>query len=275
MLKTLAATVVAALATIGLTSPVAEAATLDYVALGDSYSSGLGAGSYLGSSSCHRSSNAYPVLYAAQASASLDFVACSGARTSDVLNNQVSALSAGTDLVTITVGGNDVDYVGDLTLLVYEHRGGFVGSLLRLFWKGPRSVEQRDFKRVHDNMGMILSEIKRRAPRAQIVVATYPTIVPLNGSCLALGISDEEAALMREVGEKLVEVTQSSAREANVTLINMAALSIAHDACSPEPWVNAARAQHGVAFHPTLAGAKATAQQINEVLKNGVHLPVS
>src|ERR1700759_3202708 len=82
-----------------------------YVALGDSYSSGDGAGSYGTSGSCDRSANAYPQQWAnANDPASFSFVACAGATVSDVLNSQVSSLSASTTLVSITIGGNDVGF---------------------------------------------------------------------------------------------------------------------------------------------------------------------
>lgn len=48
----------------GIANADSSAAAVDYVALGDSYSSGVGAGSYDGSS-CKRSSRAYPALWAA------------------------------------------------------------------------------------------------------------------------------------------------------------------------------------------------------------------
>src|SRR6266513_2661495 len=62
-----------------------------YVALGDSYSSGVGAGSYdSGSGSCKRSTRAYPALWAAaHTPSSFSFTACSGARTGDVVNGQL------------------------------------------------------------------------------------------------------------------------------------------------------------------------------------------
>ena len=83
-----------------------------YVALGDSYSSGVGAGSYIGSSgSCDQSTNAYPALWdAANQPASYVSEACSGATTATVLSSQLSALSSATTLVSITVGGNDVGF---------------------------------------------------------------------------------------------------------------------------------------------------------------------
>ncbi|NEE11464.1 lipase, partial [Streptomyces sp. SID7499] len=68
----------------GPASAADSAAAGGYVALGDSYSSGVGAGSYLSDSGdCRRSTKAYPYLWqAANSPASFDFVACSGATTS-------------------------------------------------------------------------------------------------------------------------------------------------------------------------------------------------
>src|SRR5262249_53318996 len=95
-----------------LATPAAAASTGNYVALGDSYSSGLAAGSLISpSGSCARSTNAYSALWAAaHAPASYTSVACSGATTSSVNSSQLSALSASTTLVSITVGGNDVGF---------------------------------------------------------------------------------------------------------------------------------------------------------------------
>jgi hypothetical protein len=89
-----------------LASTAASAqSSVHYVALGDSYSSGLGAGSYLpASGSCDESTKAYPALWAgANQPASYVSEACAGATTSDVINSQVSALSAATTLVSITM----------------------------------------------------------------------------------------------------------------------------------------------------------------------------
>ena len=90
------------------TAAPASAATVNYVAMGDSYASGLGAGNLSGGS-CDRSSGAADQLWAnAHSPASFAFVACAGATTADIINSQVSALSSSTTLVSVTIGGNDV-----------------------------------------------------------------------------------------------------------------------------------------------------------------------
>jgi hypothetical protein len=117
-----------AVSTAGLVTAVSvmpaagAASSVSYVALGDSYSSGLGAGSYISSSgSCDRSTNAYPEQWAgANSPASFVSVACAGATTSDVVSGQVSALSVATTLVSITIGGNDAGFSGVMETCVLK-----------------------------------------------------------------------------------------------------------------------------------------------------------
>src|SRR3954452_19396443 len=91
-------------------APVAGA-TDRYVALGDSFSSGVGTGSYSLSSACKRSVYAYPYLLSQlRAGTSLNFVACSGATTPDLINTELAAVTASTTIVTMTIGGNDIGF---------------------------------------------------------------------------------------------------------------------------------------------------------------------
>src|SRR5664280_2459876 len=94
-------------------------ATGDYAALGDSYSSGEGLDSYIDTSKCDRSSLAYGPLL--KLDLGTGFVACSGAVTADISNPnhdktinepaQIKALSASTNVVTLTIGGDDIGFV--------------------------------------------------------------------------------------------------------------------------------------------------------------------
>src|SRR5690349_19303808 len=93
-------------------SPAEAATEAEYVALGDSYASGVGAAPYDASSgACLRSPNNYPHLWAAgHPKYALKDVTCSGATIADVRDSQLPALSATTSLVTVTVGGNDAQF---------------------------------------------------------------------------------------------------------------------------------------------------------------------
>ncbi|MGE5289884.1 MAG: GDSL-type esterase/lipase family protein [Micromonosporaceae bacterium] len=112
--------------------PAANAASaVHYIALGDSYSSGLGAGSYDSSSgSCERSANAYPQQWAnSNAPALFTSVACAGATTSDVLNSQVSALNSATTLVSITIGGNDAGFASIMETCVLQSDSACISAI--------------------------------------------------------------------------------------------------------------------------------------------------
>src|SRR5882672_5021375 len=102
---------VVALVSGALAATASAAAASQYVALGDSYSSGVGTRVfYSESGSCKRSPEAYGPKIAAARGYTLSFQACSGAKTTDVNGKQLGTLSGSTALVTITIGGNDAGF---------------------------------------------------------------------------------------------------------------------------------------------------------------------
>ena len=246
-----------------------------YVALGSSFAAGIGLGPRAPGSPrvCMQSINGYPQQLARLLGLSLVDVSCSGAVTKHVLRGgqyfqrpQLDALATNTELVTLTVGGNDVRYVGDLSMLAARRDRSFGGWLLRNFWKGPQAAKDRDFAGLQTEIRKALDEIRRRSPCARIIVATYPTIVPEGGVCPKLRLTESEADLMREVGRRLSEATRAATIEAGAILVDMEKLSVHHHACAAIPWVNGSKQTAGTQFHPTLVGARATAQKIARVL---------
>jgi lysophospholipase L1-like esterase len=252
------------------------AANASYVALGSSFAAGLGLGDRIPGSPLisQRSANGYPQQLARLLGiASFTDMTSSGATVRHVLHGgqmglgpQIDALGPDTSLVTLTGGGNDVGYVGDLTAMAFGNRGGVKGWLVGLFWKGAKPASERDFAGLEHNLAALFDEIRRRSPRARIVVATYPAILAEKGTCDNLGISEAQAAIMLPVAARLAEVTRAAAFAAGAAVVDMATLSAGHDACSAAPWVNGIVPEKGAPFHPTLAGARATARAIAEAL---------
>ncbi|RTE49387.1 hypothetical protein DDD64_05480 [Actinotignum sanguinis] len=78
------------------------------VQLGDSFSSGNGAGNYE-EDTCRRSPDNYSAPLARELGASYTNASCSGARTSDIAE-QVSAVTPDTSVVFLTAGGNNADF---------------------------------------------------------------------------------------------------------------------------------------------------------------------
>ena len=253
----------------------APRANSPYVALGSSYSAGLGLGARKNGSPfvCQRSINGYPKHIARQTGLSLTDMSCSAATTQHVLRGgqvflgpQIDALGPDTQLVTLTIGGNDISYVGDLTFMAFRRRGGFTGALADLVWSGAKPVQDRKFGKLQRDLTATLREIRHRAPKARVFVVPYPTILPKSGTCAKLGIDEQQASLMRSVGLRLAEVTRAAAQEAGASFVDLADASMGHDACAAEPWVNGSAPANGAAFHPTLAGAKGVAEQIMTTL---------
>lgn len=251
-----------------------------YVALGSSFAAGLSLGARTPGSpfACQRSVNGYPQQLARITGLALGDMTCSGATIHHVLHGgqyfqgpQIDALGPQAELVTLTAGGNDIDYVGDLMTMSYRHRTGLVGFVANQFSHDAKPTENRQFAQLKNEMIATLKEVGKRAPKARILVVTYPVILPPSGTCAQIGITESEAALMRDVGTQLAKVTREAAQSVGASILDMATLSNDHDACSPSPWVNGATPKYGAPFHPTLAGAEATAKQIKQMLveKNG------
>src|SRR4051812_16820609 len=120
---------VAAVLTAFVALPANAAPVSGYVALGDSYSSGLGTDTAYTGGSCDRSAAAYSALWsAAHPGVPYASLACAGARTADVAV-QASQLPAGTSLVSVTVGGNDVGFSSIMTTCALQGTSACVSAV--------------------------------------------------------------------------------------------------------------------------------------------------
>ena len=263
----------AALAVILYQAKQTPAGNPEYVALGSSFAAGAGLGPLEGGSPllCARSVNGYPQQLARALRLSIVDMSCGGAKTRHLLSGgqffqgpQIRTIGSQTRLVTITVGGNDIGYISDLSLLAARHSDTAWGWLVRRVWSGPVPVKDRNWAKLEDEMLATIRTIHEQAPRAHVVVATYPTILPATGSCERVVVTDVEAEIVRQVGDRFAETAGSAAAKGGAILIDMHQLGAAHSACSAAPWTSG---YSGIApFHPTLAGARATAQAIVDAL---------
>lgn len=163
-----------------------------YVALGDSYSAGVGAdidptksqpiaNSFdPASGACQRAYKSYPNLIAPQYGAVLRNVTCSGAQTADIVgtgvNNQpaqVNAVTADAQLVTITIGGNDIGF------------GSLMGCIKNKECTGSEPEAIATLNALNNDVWPrlidVFTQIKQRAPNALILVGGYPQIYPNAG----------------------------------------------------------------------------------------------
>lgn len=242
-----------------------------YVALGSSYAAGAGLGRLQPGSPllCARSVGGYPPRLARRVGLPTVDMSCGGATAAHVLYGgqffqgpQIRVVDRRTKLVTITVGGNDVGFIGDLSMLALRRATGPTAWLARRLWNGPKPDEARGYAALEATLDTLIGAIRARAPAARVVLVTYPAVLPQRGTCPQLNLSAAEAERMRPVERQLAEVTRAAARKGGAMLVDMNALSAGHDACSAAPWVHGWAALLDAPFHPTAAGAKATADAI-------------
>ena len=240
--------------------------TIDYVAMGDSFSAGpFIATMRTDPEGCARSRDNYPAFLADWLDvASYTDVTCSAATTADLyapmtmFNGattapQIDAVSADTDLVTIGMGGNDF---------------GIYDSLITC--QKPDSVcpvdqLDSDARKVAGRIEQAVRRISKVAPDAQVYVVGYPDILPTEGTCAAVGVSADVLGPVTDVAGLLNASLRKGAEAAGASYVDMEAVSEGHDVCAKgRAWVNGPRFRAGIAapFHPKINGMRAVATEV-------------
>ncbi|MFC9583361.1 SGNH/GDSL hydrolase family protein [Streptomyces yangpuensis] len=232
----------------GAGQAAAAQADFGYVALGDSYSSGLGAGNYDGASgNCKRTTRAYPALWAAAHSPqTFAFTACSGARTGDVLSGQLGPLNSGTDLVSITIGGNDAGFSDVMTTCVLQSESTCVNRV--------NQAKAYVDSTLPAQLDQVYNAIDSRAPGARVVVLGYPRFYKLNGTCTA-GLTEGERAAINGAADHLNAAIAKRAANHGFTFASVAGTFTGHEICSGSPWLHSVNWLNiAESYHPTAAG---------------------
>lgn len=243
-----------------------------YVAMGSSFAAGPGVTTPADDvRRCARSTDNYPHQLARLRGLNLTDVSCSGATTAHVLGPwsqlapQLDAVTADTKLVTITVGGNDVGYIG-----------GLIGASCQRDPAPSRpcpsmsAAPEAAWQALDAAMTRIAAEVKRRAPASRLVFVEYPAVLPARGVCADTPMSVQQADASRALAARLAAVTRAVAARAQADLLPVATLSKGHDACAAVPWITGFPREGGpkvtVPYHPNLAGMTAQAQALDRLL---------
>ena len=235
-------------------SPKPTPAYGSYVALGDSYAAGVGSGDEKGR--CRRSPHAYPQVLNANPEIFLQRdVACTGATTADVQRYQLSALTDQTDLVTLTVGGNDLD----------------VATLSDACAKGVTQSCETKFREsltllnvLPDRLAATFSAVAQAAPKARIIVTGYPLMFKMPSTDSpqfpTIAIANAATASLDQLIKNAVKKKRSDGVRIQYVAVDFAG----HEIGDKTPWVNATGRD---AFHPTADGSAAIAKAIATALK--------
>ena len=242
------ATLAIAAAALAVWIAPAAAQGASYVAMGDSYASGVGTREYYSSSgSCQRSPHAYPAETAAQLSLPLTFVACSGARTQDVIDNQLGPLSSGTTRVTISIGGNDAGF------------SSVISACARPWpwtcWGEIDNAQAFIRNTLPGRLNLVYSQIRSRAPNAIVAVVGYPRIFNERNTCNAVSrISPGEQVRLNDTASLLAGTTRARALAHGFTYVDSIPSFVGHAVCDSVEWINGLSNPISESYHPNRSG---------------------
>lgn len=243
-----------------------------YVALGDSFSAGVGAPPYDESSGrCDRAERSWPHVLDEQDEGIelLELRACGGARVEHLLSPWTnreqpaqipSEARDDVGLLTVTIGGNDVGF-GDIVAQCV------LGDCSEL----PDGEEFRAaLAELTDTLVDDLYPALHAAfPDARIVHVGYPRLTPLTGDlppeCLWLSEAERPAAvaIVDRLNGAIADAAAVSERE--VEFVDLADALAGHELCTEDSWVNAISLDAERA-HPTADGYTAMAQAVAAAL---------
>ncbi|MEV4677483.1 MULTISPECIES: SGNH/GDSL hydrolase family protein [Actinomadura] len=275
-------------------APESVATAGAYVALGDSYSAGVGLAiaeaDAVPDDGCHRSSAAFyhTVAKSFRFPGGTSLWACSGATVPDLLHGkdgrppQVGRVGAGTSLVTVSVGGNDVGFTKVLTRCMVEplmggcrHQGGQIADRLATLRR---------------TLPTLLSAVTARAPSARVLVVGYPRMFAPSPKDDVATMGRDDQRWLNERGGELDAVLRRSAadadralraagRKGSVEYVDAFDAFAGHELGTPRPYVNGLKfklldmAAELRSFHPNAAGYRRLADLVIRQVRTGPGRP--
>jgi lysophospholipase L1-like esterase len=254
---------------------------LRYVALGDSYSAASGVLPPDPTSPlCARSTSNYPHVIAAKTGAHLTDVTCGAAETQDLRQGQypgvapqLDAVHRHTQLVTMTIGGND--------------NGTFIDAIVECGAAGVSTLGQgspcrdrygnrfrHDIRHTtYPALVQALRAVHHRAPHARVAILGYPWILPRTDGCFdKMPVAEGDVAYLRRVQSTLNDAVRRAAARTGSTYVDLSRVSEGHDACQPVGvrWVEPVlQGTNPVVVHPNALGEEHMARRTMQVLRLG------
>jgi len=213
-----------------------------YVALGDSYSAGPLVPPQQGvPAGCLRSGSNFPSVVAAGIGAA-EFVdvSCSGATTDDFTAAQgvalgsnppqLDALTGAEDLVTLTIGGNDVGFADIIQRCALTSPTNLFGAACRASY--GTTLDER-IAVAGEKVATALAAIAERSPDATVALVGYPALLPDEGpGCFpVVPFSAGDVAWLRGIEKDLNATLEARAAAAGVTYVDTYTPTIGHDMC--------------------------------------------
>lgn len=256
-----------------------------YVALGDSFTAGPLVPTPTGDPpDCGRSDRNYPHLVAAALEAAVfRDVSCSSARTDHLSEPQSGLVLGGTNppqydglgpdaaLVTVGIGGNDMGF-GEIAQRCFQPPTPMGTPCSDYYTQDGRDLLSERIAETAPKIATALQGIRKRSPRAEIVVVDYPAVMPHVGEgCYPyLPVLPEDVPYLRAKHEELNAMLAEQAAANGAHIVDTYSPSVGHDACQPpgSAWVNGiVVAPPSFPVHPNSIGMAGMAAAVLEVIE--------
>lgn len=236
-----------------------------------------------------RSGNNYAHQLAEKLHGRLTDLTVSGATLKNILSEeqiavrgrfepQLASMPSDADIVTITAGGNDLNYIGGM---VYDslHSSIFTRPLSYLIPKPATKKKPVVAEDIAASFTAVIDKVREIAPKSQIFLVEYLTMFDSNtrpGTDVSLDEAEirayQELASVLQTGYRLAAEGRSGCE-----VVPIASLSIGHGLGSAEPWVEGfswkvLRAKNAP-FHPNVKGMEAVADILYNII-TGKDTPV-
>jgi len=239
----------------------------EYLALGDSYSSGEGEVDYLtgtdiSNNKCHQSGKSYPYLLTHDVFGDGHSVACSGAvindikstdqrykgqvkdginrqsraNISEILSNFTPGYIAQWEFVqkyqprvmTIGIGGNDIGFASILTACVEPHIGN--NTCYASYEDRKELTDLID--RTYSKWVSMYRQLQNTAPNTRIYAIGYPQIAAVDGDCgVNVHLNASELQFAHDLIDYLNSVIQKAATDSGVTYVDISHALDGHRLC--------------------------------------------
>uniref|UniRef100_UPI003158D8B3 SGNH/GDSL hydrolase family protein n=1 Tax=Nocardiopsis sp. N85 TaxID=3029400 RepID=UPI003158D8B3 len=267
----------------------------NYVSLGDSYSSGDGAGDYAPETAvaggCWRSANAYAHLIEEEFdfAGALAFYACSSHKGSAMLSelgtpdSQIERVTEHTSLVTLGIGGNDLGFIPVLRTCIVR---------MPLLESSVCTAQEEDIAermdKFEETLSTVVGEIRSRAPDARILVLGYPRLFPeeppgmyytltVKDQLWLNGIAERFNTRIRDVVYRADGGIYGTREAGSVEYVNTFSAFSGHEVSAEDAWLNGiVLGQFGeglkvdrATFHPTAQGQRSLAERVRLQIMEG------
>ncbi|MGW4766761.1 SGNH/GDSL hydrolase family protein [Nocardia sp. NPDC004278] len=264
-----------------LAGAAASTPMIRYVALGDSAAAGpLLPNQDTTSPGCLRSHLNYPSVLAAKLGAALTDVSCSSAKSQNVTTTaqstlagsvppQVDSLDAGVDLVTLTIGLNDLNLFTTALACVNPLPEPTGKSCRDKYVTNGVDTMRNAINDWAPTWGRVLDTIRARAPRAHIAVIGYGTYFR-PGGCASQPLWPGDADYLGSVVATQNAALAAETQRRGDQFIDIATVSVGHDVCAPSDqayYTGLIPNAIAVPLHPTTLGMQSIGEYAAQQLQ--------